>query len=161
LRGIEYFFCLLIKTGDYNLPKFKFNQSLVEVLKALGMTDAFSYAKANLTGISDADQLAVSEVMHKSYIKVDERGTEAAAITEVTIIFTSVGQDNSFRGDHPFVFDIRERDTKAILFIGKVMNLKPELTKRNRNKKYVGIIYWNLLKNSNNRNYKTITGCMP
>jgi len=106
------------------LPKFefKFDQSLVDVLKALGMTDAFSDVKANLTGISDAAQLSISEVMHKSYIKVDERGTEAAAVTEVTIIYTSTGQDNSFRVDHPFVFAIREKDTKAILFIGKMMN---------------------------------------
>lgn len=106
------------------LPKFefKFDDSLVDELKALGMTDAFSDVKANLTGISDAAQLAISEVRHKSYIKVDERGTEAAAVTEVTIIYTSVGQDNSFRVNHPFVFAIREKDTKAILFIGKVMN---------------------------------------
>lgn len=106
------------------LPKFefKFDQSLVDVLKALGMTDAFSDAKANLTGISDAAKLVVSEVIHKSYIKVDERGTEAAAVTEVTIIYTSIGPDNSFRVNHPFVFAIREKDTKAILFIGKVMN---------------------------------------
>ena len=106
------------------LPKFefKFDQSLVDVLKALGMTNAFSDVKANLTGISDAAQLSISEVMHKSYIKVDERGTEAAAVTEVTIIYTSTGQDNSFRVDHPFVFAIREKDTKAILFIGKMMN---------------------------------------
>ena len=106
------------------LPKFefKFDQSLVDVLKALGMTDAFNEAKANLTGISDVAQLVVSEVMHKSYIKVDERGTEAAAVTGITIGVTSIGPDNSFRVDHPFVFAIREKDTKAILFIGKVID---------------------------------------
>lgn len=108
------------------LPKFefKFDNSLVDELKVLGMTDAFSDAKANLTGISDAAQLVVSEVMHKSYIKVDERGTEAAAVTGITVGVTSVGPDISFRVDHPFVFAIREKDTKAILFIGKVMNPK-------------------------------------
>jgi serpin B len=106
------------------LPKFefKFDDSLVDELTALGMTDAFDDSKANLTGISDAAKLVISEVMHKSYIKVDERGTEAAAVTGVTIIVTSVGPDNSFRADHPFVFAIREKDTNAILFIGKVMN---------------------------------------
>ena len=106
------------------LPKFefKFDDSLVGELSALGMTDAFNDAKANLTGISDAAKLVVSQVMHKSYIKVDERGTEAAAVTGITIGTTSIGPDNSFRADHPFVFAIREKDTRSILFIGKVMN---------------------------------------
>jgi len=108
------------------LPKFefKFDDSLVDELKVLGMTEAFNDAKANLSGISDAAKLVISEVMHKSYIKVDERGTEAAAVTGITIGVTSIGPDNSFRVDHPFVFAIREKDTKAILFIGKVMNPK-------------------------------------
>lgn len=106
------------------LPKFefKFDDSLVDELQVLGMTDAFNDAKANLSGISDAAKLVISQVMHKSYIKVDERGTEAAAVTGITVGVTSIGPDNSFRVDHPFVFAIREKDTKAILFIGKVMN---------------------------------------
>jgi serpin B len=107
------------------LPKFefKFEDSLVDELKVLGMTDAFNDAKANLTGISDEAKLVISEVMHKSYIKVDERGTEAAAVTGITVGTTSVGPDNNtFKVDHPFVFAIREKDTQAILFIGKVMN---------------------------------------
>lgn len=106
------------------LPKFefKFDNSLVDELAVLGMSDAFDEAKANLSGISDAAKLVISEVMHKSYIKVDERGTEAAAVTEITVGTTSIGPDNSFRVDHPFVFAIREKDTQAILFIGKVMD---------------------------------------
>jgi serpin B len=106
------------------LPKFefKFDDSLVDELSALGMTDAFNASTANLSGISDQAQLVVSEVKHKSYIKVDERGTEAAAVTGITIDVTSVGPDNSFRVDHPFVFAIREKDTQAILFIGKVID---------------------------------------
>lgn len=106
------------------LPKFefKFDNSLVDELSALGMTDAFNDAKANLTGISDAAKLVISEVVHKSYIKVDERGTEAAAVTGITVGVTSVGPDNSFRIDRPFVFAIREKDSNAILFIGKVLD---------------------------------------
>jgi len=106
------------------LPKFefKFDDSMVDELSALGMTDAFDDMKANLSGISDAEKLVISEVMHKTYIKVDERGTEAAAVTGITIGTTSIGPDNSFRVDHPFVFAIREKDTQAILFIGKVIN---------------------------------------
>ena len=110
------------------LPKFefKFDNSLKDELAALGMTDAFDDAKANLSGISDAAQLVISEVMHKTYIKVDERGTEAAAVTGITVGVTSMPVDNSFRVDHPFVFAIREKDTQAILFIGKVMDPKQE-----------------------------------
>ena len=106
------------------LPKFefRFDDSLIEELAALGMTDAFDDTKANLSGISDDAKLVISEVMHKTYIKVDERGTEAAAVTGITVGTTSAGPDNSFRVDRPFVFAIREKDTKAILFIGKVKN---------------------------------------
>lgn len=107
------------------IPKFefKFDDSLVDELAALGMTDAFDDSKANLTGISEAAKLVISEVMHKTYIKVDERGTEAAAVTGITVGVTSAGPDtNTFRADHPFVFAIREKDTKAILFIGKVLD---------------------------------------
>jgi len=106
------------------LPKFefKFDDSLVDELSALGMTDAFSVMQANFSGISDAAKLYISEVMHKTYIKVDEHGTEAAAISGITIGITAIGPDDSFRADHPFVFAIREKDTQAILFIGKVMN---------------------------------------
>lgn len=103
------------------LPKFefKFDNSLVDELMALGMTDAFT--NADLSGIANAN-LVISEVMHKSYIKVDERGTEAAAVTGITVGVTSMPIDNSFRVDRPFVFAIREKDTQAILFIGKVMD---------------------------------------
>jgi serine protease inhibitor len=108
------------------LPKFefKFDNSLKDDLASLGMTDAFDEMKANLSGISDAAKLVISEVMHKTYIKVDERGTEAAAVTGIMVGTTAIGPDNSFRVDHPFIFAIREKDTNAILFIGKVMNPK-------------------------------------
>jgi len=110
------------------LPKFefKFDDSLVDELTALGMTDAFNASSADLSGISEAAKLVISEVKHKSYIKVDERGTEAAAVTGITIEVTSVGPDNSFRVDHPFVFAIREKDTQSILFIGKVLDPNQE-----------------------------------
>lgn len=107
------------------LPKFefKFDKSLVSNLQDLGMADAFDPAKANLSGISSAAKLFISEVMHKSYIKVDEKGTEAAAVTGVTVGTTSVGPDLAvFRADHPFVFLIREKDTNSILFVGKVVD---------------------------------------
>lgn len=107
------------------LPKFefKFDKSLISNLQDLGMVDAFNPHKSNLSGISDAAQLYISEVMHKSYIKVDEKGTEAAAVTGITVGVTSIGPDLAvFRADHPFVFLIREKDTNSILFMGKMVD---------------------------------------
>lgn len=107
------------------LPKFefKFDKSLISNLQDLGMVDAFNPLKSNLSGISEAAQLYISEVMHKSYIKVDEKGTEAAAVTGITVGVTSIGPDLAvFRADHPFVFLIREKDTSSILFMGKVVD---------------------------------------
>ncbi|OFY03593.1 MAG: hypothetical protein A2W90_05990 [Bacteroidetes bacterium GWF2_42_66] len=110
------------------LPKFefKYDNSLNDELQALGMVDAFLPAKANFKGITEAQQIFISEVMHKSYIKVDERGTEAAAVTGITFETTSAGPNDIFAVDHPFAFAIKEKDTNAILFIGKVLDPKQD-----------------------------------
>ncbi len=104
-------------------PKFKFayEQSLVNTLKALGMEIAFG-DNADFSGINDKEPLKISNVLHKAYIKVDEEGTEAAAVTSVTVGTTSVGPGEPFNVDHPFVFIIKEKYTKAILFAGVVAN---------------------------------------
>ena len=106
------------------MPKFefKYDNGLNDELQALGMLDAFSQTDANFKGITEDQQIYISEVMHKSYIKVDEKGTEAAAVTGITFETTSVGISDIFAVDHPFVFAIKEKDTNAILFIGKVLN---------------------------------------
>lgn len=105
------------------LPKFEFayQNSLVDNLKALGMLDAFSTTDADFSDITDVF-IYISDVLHKSYIKVDEEGTEAAAVTGITFEITSVGPNQDFIVDHPFAFAIREKDTNAILFVGKVSN---------------------------------------
>lgn len=106
------------------MPKFefKYDNSLKDELTVMGMTDAFNEAKANLKGISDAGKLFVSEVMHKSYIKVDEKGTEAAAVTGITVGVTSFNPNLYFNVNRPFVFVIREKVSNAILFVGKVVD---------------------------------------
>ncbi|WP_321287507.1 serpin family protein [uncultured Sunxiuqinia sp.] len=106
------------------LPKFEFAyaNSLVDNLKALGMNDAFIASLSDFSGISDIPDLYISEVKHKSYIKVDEEGTEATAVTGVTFEVTSAGPEPVFDVNRPFVFAIREKDTNAILFMGKVNN---------------------------------------
>ncbi len=111
------------QTKTVYMPKFEYayDNELVENLKALGMIDAFSDTDADFSGISDV-YLYISKVKHKSYIRVDEQGTEAAAVTSIGFETTSVGPSPVFSVDHPFIFSIYEKDTKAILFIGKVTN---------------------------------------
>ena len=109
------------------MPRFKFafEQSLNEALKALGMQKAFSPNLADFSKLSDED-VYISSVKHKSFIDVNETGTEAAAVTSITFTTTSVGtgeiQKIYFTVDKPFVFAITEKDTGAILFIGEVQN---------------------------------------
>jgi serpin B len=108
------------------MPRFKFafEQSLNEALKALGMQKAFSPNLADFSKLSDED-VFISSVKHKSFIDVNETGTEAAAVTSITFTTTSTGNEIQkiyFTVDKPFVFAITEKDTGAILFIGEVQN---------------------------------------
>jgi len=111
------------------LPKFKleYKNELNDELSAMGMEIAFDPTNADFSGINPDIQLFISKVKHKTFIEVNEEGTEAAAVTSVEISFTSAGGGNStptMRVDHPFIFAIHEINTGAILFIGKI--LKPE-----------------------------------
>jgi len=114
---------LIADTITVKLPKFKFGYGieLGDVLTALGMGIAFNPGLADFSGITPAVQLYISRVIHKTFIQVDERGTEAAAVTIVEIEYTSI-QEEYFTFDRPFVFVIHEKNTGAILFIGKVTN---------------------------------------
>ncbi len=107
---------------DYNieLPRFEFefDRSLKEDLKAMGLDVAFT-GEADFSGISEID-LLISDVIHKTYIKVNEEGTEAAAVTAVTMDLTSAGPGTILRFDRPFLFAITEKSSKSILFMGKV-----------------------------------------
>jgi serpin B len=105
-------------------PKFKFGSgsiSLRKILSEMGMTDAFSFA-ADFSGISGIANLAISDVVHKAFIAVDEAGTEAAAATGVVFVETSIPQYIDVFIDRPFIFLIRDIKTSAILFMGKVVN---------------------------------------
>ena len=111
-----------------SIPKFKLTSqfSLASVLKAMGMTDAFS-SSANFSGMNGKRDLFISAVIHKAYVDVNEEGTEAAAATAVTMRLTSMGPSSRppvFRADHPFLFLIRDNQSGSILFIGRVMNPK-------------------------------------
>jgi len=108
--------------GPIRLPKFKleYRKSLVEVLSAMGMEVAFGNG-ADFTGIRKSGGLEISDVIHKTYINVDEKGTEAAAVTSVEIVDTAAISD-LIRFDRPFVFAIREKTSGAVLFLGRIMD---------------------------------------
>jgi len=109
-----------------HLPRFKFEyeKKLNELLQAMGMEEAFDPGRSDFSGINpDRDDLHISEVMHKTFIEVDEKGTEAAAVTSVTMSTTSAdpGGPVVVKFDKPFVFAIREVTTGTIVFVGKVV----------------------------------------
>lgn len=109
------------------LPKFKleYENELKDHLSALGMAVAFDPNAADFTGINPLVQLYISKVKHKTFVDVNEEGTEAAAVTSVEIALTSVdGSGPTMRVDRPFVFAIHEINSGTILFMGKIE--KPE-----------------------------------
>jgi serpin B len=111
---------------DLSLPKFKFDWSaaLPDALKALGMTDAFD-DQADFSGMDGAKDLYISNVLHKSFVAVDENGTEAAAATAVAVAgMAAPVQQNpvEFKADRPFLFLIRDNPTGTILFMGQVID---------------------------------------
>lgn len=113
-----------IKSLNVMLPKFKFEyaKQLKEVLTTMGMGLAFSENDADFSGINDQHQLYLSSVLQKTFIEVNEQGTEAAAVTAVTVGVTSANPEAWFKADRPFLFVIYEQKTNAILFMGKVAN---------------------------------------
>ncbi len=110
---------------DVWMPRFKYSweADLNEILSSLGMSVAFSADDANFTKINSGGNLYITKVKHKTFIDVNEEGTEAAAATSVGIGPTSAGPDGpEFHVIRPFLFFITEEDTGAILFAGKVEN---------------------------------------
>ena len=111
---------------DIKLPRFKYDYEITlnEVLTEMGMGIAFTGA-ADFTGINKNGGLQIGFVKHKTFVEVNEEGTEAAAVTIVSIEYTSVTpgpQKGPFYVNRPFVYAITEKDTGAILFIGTVKN---------------------------------------
>jgi len=104
------------------LPRFQLDTrfNLADTLQALGMTEAFAGGRADFSGMTGRRELFLSLVIHQARIEVDEAGTEAAAGTGVVLKRGSPPPD--FTADHPFLFLVRDRQTGAILFLGRVMD---------------------------------------
>jgi serpin B len=106
------------------IPKFEFDSdfSLKDTLASMGMPIAFS-GSADFSGMTGSPDLYIDEVLHKAFVSVDEAGTEAAAATAVIMRETAIpAQPIEVTIDHPFIFLIRDIDTGAILFVGRVLN---------------------------------------
>jgi serpin B len=107
------------------MPKFTFEFSLGlnEVLARMGMSDAFNPTAADFSGMDGSRDLFISDVFHKAFIAVDEKGTEAAAATAVVVGATAMPDPPvEVTADRPFIFIIRDLETKTILFMGRVLN---------------------------------------
>ncbi len=114
------------QTVQVSLPRFTMTSEfgLQDVLKSLGMTDAFSGA-ADFSGMTGRRDLFISAVIHKAFVDVNEEGTEAAAATAVVMMTSAAPRPPVvFRADHPFLFLIRDNRSGSILFIGRLVNPK-------------------------------------
>ena len=104
------------------IPKFRFesNFKLKELLRTMGMSDAVTPYVADFSGMDGTDKLFLAHVLHKAIISVDEKGTEASAATAAFI--EAVSMPTTMNVDRPFIFLIRDVESGAILFIGRVLN---------------------------------------
>jgi serpin B len=107
------------------MPKFEFDSDfrLKDTLAGMGMRDAFSPDDADFSGMTGNRELFISDVVHKAFVSVDEAGTEAAAATAVIAAGSAAPQPPvEVTIDRPFIFLIRDIETGAIIFIGRVLN---------------------------------------
>jgi serpin B len=114
------------------LPRFEVSPAasveLGEALAAMGMARAFNPQEADFTGMANppnpSQRLHISKVFHKAFVKLDEKGTEAAAATAVVMAMRTAmrqpRETKDFRADHPFLFFLRDTASGMILFMGRV-----------------------------------------
>lgn len=113
--------------GTVVLPKFKveYSTQLKKPLESLGMKAAFDASRADFSGI--APHLHISAAIQKTFVEVNEEGTEAAAVTGVAVTTTALrlpSQPFQMVVDRPFLFLIEDRPTQSILFLGVVFDPK-------------------------------------
>ncbi|XP_057457421.1 serpin-ZX-like [Lotus japonicus] len=120
-----------VEVGDFRIPKFKisFGLNIYDVVKEMRLALPFSLRNAQFTkmvdSLTDQENLYVSNIIHKSFIEVDEAGTKAATVT--SMMFFGGGPPTyskviDFVADHSFLFVIREDSTGTVLFIGQTLH---------------------------------------
>ena len=104
-----------------HLPKFKLEEmyDLQSTLSSMGMSDAFNQSKADFSGMSTEGNLFLSNVFHKSFVEINEQGTESASGTASEVSVRISLPSIEFNADHPFLFFIRHNKTNSILFYGR------------------------------------------
>lgn len=118
------------RTVDLTLPRFSAETriNLASLLAAMGMPTAFDPARADLSGITQDEQLYIAKVIHQANIDVVEQGTTAAAVTVVMVATTGGGDEPTppphvtFHVDKPFLYFIRDVRSGAVLFMGRIDN---------------------------------------
>jgi serpin B len=107
------------------MPRFRTetSQSLEDLLQALGMTSAFVFGQADFSGMDGTLNLFISKVIHKAFIDVAEKGTEAAAATAVVMtVGTAAPSGLNIYADRPFLYFMRDQPTGAVIFMGRVLD---------------------------------------
>ncbi len=110
---------------ELSLPKFSFTSdfALGETLEEMGMSDAFDDMMADFNAMAETHELYISEVIHKAFVSVNEEGTEAAAATAVIMDGRGMAEEPvEMKVDRPFIFFIRDIQTGAVVFLGRVMD---------------------------------------
>ncbi len=115
-----------LQQGYLGLPRFKFEYSieLNNTLKSLGMGIAFDERSADFSGMCPISQnICIDKVKHKTFIEVNEEGTEASAATSVEIVLKGFVSESQFNMivDRPFFCTIQDNQTKTILFMGTIV----------------------------------------
>uniref|UniRef100_A0A8D0HDK4 Serpin family B member 10 n=1 Tax=Sphenodon punctatus TaxID=8508 RepID=A0A8D0HDK4_SPHPU len=105
---------------EVHLPRIKLEGSydLKTTLNSMGVRDSFSQDRADFTGMSEKNNLVLSHVFHKTFVGVNEDGTEAGAAS-TGVVTSRSGVSVMFAADHPFLFFIRHNKTNNILFFGR------------------------------------------
>jgi serpin B len=111
------------KEGLIELPRFRqtYEVNLNKILQQLGLKKAFDRSQADFSPLSSTP-LSIDEVKQKTFIEVNEEGTEAAAVTGIGAVITSVSIPFQMRVDRPFLFIIRDSETGVILFMGSIVD---------------------------------------
>lgn len=118
------------RDGSVQMPRFKVEDSLKlkETLESAGMKIAFDQSAADFTGMADVtpQRIYISQVFHKTFMEVNEEGTEAAAVTAVEMGVTSARMDEpvpfNFVADRPYVVVLHDKQTNRILFVGHIVD---------------------------------------
>ncbi len=110
-----------------SMPKFTTTSEfeLTNTLSAMGMPSAFSPGAADFSGMTSTKELFLDKAIHKAYVDVNEKGTEAAAVTALVMEFgiePDKPKPKKFIVDHPFIFLIRDNQTGSILFVGRIVD---------------------------------------